>query len=153
MEENEKRVLLRLQGQCARREYCVKDVAVKAVKLLEGDTEAAERVLASLIEDKFVDDRRYASAFAREKASLSGWGPVKIKFALSAKGVSAQAIEEALADVDSGKADEKMTAVLTSKYKALEGDPQRRLKFLKFALSRGYEYDKVAAELKSIETV
>ena len=75
-------VLARLQRQCSRMEYCSRDIYRKALKALEGDAEAAERIVASLRADRFVDDLRYASAFAREKASLQGWGPVKISFQL-----------------------------------------------------------------------
>ena len=63
---DEKQVLDRLQRQCARMEYCTSDIRRKALKALEGDAGAAERVVASLLEDRFVDDLRYASAFARE---------------------------------------------------------------------------------------
>ena len=77
-----------LEGLCAKREYCVSDIRRKALDRLEGDREKAEELVASLIADKFVDDARYASAFAREKASLQGWGPIKIRFQLRAKGIS-----------------------------------------------------------------
>ena len=52
------------------------DIRRKALKALEGDGEAADRVVASLVKDKFVDDRRYAAAFAREKSALQWWGTV-----------------------------------------------------------------------------
>ena len=65
----EKKVLERLQRQCARAESCTFDVRRKAVKALEGDVEAAERIVAALTKDRFVDDARYAAAFARENIS------------------------------------------------------------------------------------
>ena len=143
-------VLSRLQKQCAKAEYCRSDVYRKALKALDGDAEAAEKVLASLVEERYVDEVRYASAFAREKAALQGWGPVKIRFQLRAKGVPEAAISAGLADVEPTAAADKLTRVLTAKARTLEGDPQRRLKLLKFGLSRGYEYDAVEAALKNI---
>ena len=92
----EKKVLERLQRQCARMEYCVSDIRRKALKALEGDAEAAGRIVDSLVKDRFVDDRRYAAAFAREKSALQGWGEVKIRFLLRGKGVSDEIITEAL---------------------------------------------------------
>ena len=59
------KVLSRLQAQCSRREFCTSDIRAKALKSMEGDAEAADRIVTSLKEDKFVDDLRYASAFAR----------------------------------------------------------------------------------------
>ena len=75
----EKKVLERLQRQCARMEYCVSDIRRKALKAMEGDADAADRIVASLVKDRFVDDRRFAAAFAREKSALQGWGTVKIR--------------------------------------------------------------------------
>lgn len=143
MEEKAKKVLSRLQAQCAKREYCRSDVFAKALKALEGDKDAAGEVVDSLVADKFVDDFRYASAFAREKSSITGWGPVKIRFALGGKGVPKEAVDAALEDVDGQKAGAVMDKALTAKWRTLQGDPQGKLKLLRFALSRGYEYDSV----------
>ena len=50
------KVLSRLQAQCSRREYCTSDIRAKALKSMEGDAEAADSIVTSLKEDKFVDD-------------------------------------------------------------------------------------------------
>lgn len=136
--------LLRLQRLCSRAEYCSGDIYRKALKDLEGDAEAAARVVAELKGDRYVDDARYAAAFAREKASLQGWGPVKIRFQLRGKGVSDADIASALAEVDTEKADARLERLLEEKGRSLEGDPQRKLKLIKYALSRGYDYEKIA---------
>ena len=149
MEEFAK-VLDRLQAQCVKREYSRSDIFKKALKAFEGDRDEAEKVVASLVEDRFVDDARYAAAFAREKARLSGWGPVKISFALSGKGISKAAIAEALREVDPAEADSRMLSVLETKRKSLEGDPQIKFKLIKFALTRGYEYEKIAPVVDEI---
>ena len=146
----EKRVLERLQRQCARMEYCTSDIYRKALKALEGDAEAAARIVAALVQDQFVDDRRYASAFAREKSSLQGWGAVKIRFLLRGKGISDEIIDEALQEVDPEKAASKLDKLAADKYRLLKGDPQCRLKLLKALLSRGYGYDEVEAAVKNV---
>ena len=138
-----KKVLSALQALCAKREYCVSDIRRKAIDRLEGDRDAAEELVASLVADKFVDDARYASAFAREKASLQGWGPVKIRFQLRMKGISEADITAALEEIDSDKASARLEKLLENKWRSLADDPQGRLKLIKFALSRGYEYDEV----------
>lgn len=144
MDEKAEKILSKLQSQCARREYCRSEVFAKALKDLDGDRAAAEEVLESLVTERYVDDFRYASAFAREKAAITGWGPVKIRFALNGKGVPREAVEAALLEIDCGKADERMEKAMRAKWRTLEGDPHAKLKLLKFALSRGYEYDSVS---------
>lgn len=141
MEEG--KVLERLQRQCARAEYCTSDVYRKALRALEGDAEAAARIVASLVKDRFVDEARYASAFAREKSSLQGWGAVKIRFQLRGKGIPDEVISEALREVDPEKAASRLDRLAAERYRRLQGDPQCRLKLLKNLLSRGYGYDEV----------
>ena len=150
MEEQEKKCLSRLQKLCSKAEYCEADVYRKALKALEGDADAAARVVASLREDRYVDNARYAAAFARDKASFQGWGPVKIRFQLRAKGISDAVIGQALQEIEPQKATEKLEKVLLAKAKTLQGDPQFRLKLLKFALTRGYDYDEAEAAVSKI---
>ena len=148
MEEN--KVLERLQRQCARMEYCVSDIRRKALKAMEGDVEAAARIVDALVRDRFVDDRRYAAAFAREKSALQGWGAVKIRFQLRGKGVSDEIIAEALREIDPEKAVSKLDKLAAERYRLLKDDPQCRLKMLKALLSRGYGYDEVEAAVSRI---
>ena len=151
MEDKTAKVLDRLRGLCSRREYCVADIRKKALTGLDGDYTAAEAVLSSLIKDKYVDDLRYASAFARDKSAIQGWGHVKIKYMLSAKGVSSDVIAEALSDIDSDKASDRLYRLLETKYKSLKDDPQCRLKMLRFGMGRGYGYEEVESVLRQLK--
>ena len=137
------KILNNLRRQCSRREYCVSDVFAKAMKGLEGDKEAADKVVAKLVEEKYVDDRRYSEAYAREKSAISGWGLVKIKYMLSAKGISKEVISQALTEIDTAKADTRLEKLLENKYRTLKDDPQWKMKLLRFALGRGYSYEQI----------
>ena len=141
MTDQQKRILDRLRGLCSRREYCCADVLKKAKVALDGDLQAAQEVVDSLVKDKYVDDLRYASAYARDKASIQGWGDVKIRYMLSAKGVAASVITEALQEIDREKSSSRLQKLLENKLRSLKDDPQCRLKLLRFALGRGYSYD------------
>ena len=144
------RCLSRLQKLCSKAEYCVGDIRRKAMKDLEGDADAAEEVVRQLVEERYVDDARYASAFAREKANIQGWGPVKILFQLRGKGIPEAAITSALEEIEPQKAADKLEKVLSAKARTLQGDPQFRLKLLKFGLTRGYDYQDVEAAVSKI---
>ena len=137
------KLLASLQALCARKEYCSADMYKKALKGLEGDEEGAAQMVELLVKDHFVDDLRYATAFARDKACLDGWGPVKIGFQLRGKGIAQATVGGALAAVDPEKADARLRAVLEAKARSLRGDPELRLKLLKFGLQRGYDYDRL----------
>jgi len=151
MDEALKKKLSRLEAQCVKREYCVRDIMAKALKAAEGNQAEADELVASLRADKFVDDARYAAAFAREKSSLTGWGPVKISFALRAKGLSETDIAAGLAEIDSSRAEERLERLTAAKWKSLQDDPQGKLKLIRFALSRGYDYDAVQAAISKLD--
>ena len=150
MDEKKLKVLNRLRGLCSRREYCVADVLKKATDGLEGDRAAAQEVVDVLVKEKYVDDFRYASAFARDKSAIQGWGEVKIRYMLSAKGVPRTVIDMALEEIDQDKADNRLEKLLQNKLKSLKDDPQCRLKLLRFALGRGYSYDEVNSLINTL---
>ena len=148
MEESQS--LARLQRLCSRAEYCRSDIYRKALKDLEGDADAAARVSDALVQERYVSDARYASAFAREKASIQGWGPVKIRFQLRGKGISEADISAALEEIDQAGATRQLDRLLAAKALSLAGDPQIKMKLLKYSLSRGYEYEAVESALKRL---
>ena len=141
----------RLRRQCARMEVCSFDARRKALKALDGDAAAAEEILESLVADGYVDDRRYGAAFAREKASLQGWGAFKIRQALSAKGFSREDTEASLASIDTSSSTLKLRKLTADKYRLLKDDPQWKLKLLKFILGRGYTYDEASSAVDSLD--
>jgi len=144
------KLLSHLQNLCARKEYCSSEIFRKAVKALDGDESLAAEIVSSLVEDKFVDDLRYAGAFARDKSCLEGWGPVKISWMLSSKGIDRKTISEALGTVDEDKAARKLRSLIEARHHSLKGCDDERLRLLKYALSRGYEYDKVSPLVHSV---
>ena len=151
-------IMDRLRRLCSLREYCTSDLLSKAtsawLRACPDDTEGAaafaRKAVESLQDDGYVDDLRYAAAFARDKSSLSGWGAVKIRYALSAKRIDADIISAALREIDSIKASDRLRRLLEGKARQLGDTPDRRLKLLRFALSRGYSYDDVAEILSEL---
>lgn len=137
------KALDKMRRLCSRREYCVSDIRTKLMKELDGDVQKVETAINKLKDEKYVDDLRYATAYARDKASISGWGATKIRYMLSAKGVAKDVISEALNEVDEVKASTRLEKLLENKYKSLKDDPQWKIKLLRFALGRGYSYDEV----------
>lgn len=142
------KALDKMRRLCSRREYCVSDIRTKLMKELEGDAQKVEIALNKLKEERYVDDLRYATAYARDKAAISGWGATKIRYMLSAKGVSKEVVSEALNEVDETKASSRLEKLLENKYKSLKDDPQWKIKLLRFALGRGYSYDEVNDQIR-----
>lgn len=111
-----------------------------------------EGVLQRLLRERFIDDRRYASAFVRDKIALSGWGPYKIRTALAAKGVAREIIDEALAECDRTKMDNRLDQMLQRKLNSLRGGTpfERRTKLMRYGLSLGYDYSTVMERVEDL---
>ena len=142
------KVLDRMRNLCSRREYCRADIMKKAMSALDGDKERAEKVMEILVAERYIDEFRYASAFARDKSSISGWGETKIRYMLSSKGIPREVIDKALEEIDGAKAMTRLEKLMENKYRSLKDDPQCRLKMLRFGLGRGYGYDEVSKVLE-----
>ena len=142
MEEKEK-MLGRMMRLCAGRECCRSDIRRKLSGL---PAQTADEILDTLCREGYLDDARYARAFARDKSALQGWGSLKIKLALQNKQIDDTTIAQALEEIDGPAADARMEQLLRAKWKTLarEEDPKRKqAKFFRYALGRGYGYDAI----------
>ena len=101
--------------------------------------------LQQLQEQRYIDDERFAGAFVRDKLSFSGWGPYKIRTALTAKGIDRRTIDRALAGCGSDDMPARLERALSRKAASIPaGDPfQRRAKLMRYGLSLGYDYEAV----------
>lgn len=140
----------RLRSLCSRREYCTSDIRRKALSALENDRESADQVLGLLIKDKYVDDFRYSCAYARDKSAIAGWGPSKIRYMLSSKGVARDVIDRAMLEIDGTKADRRLERLVRSRYASLMNDPQVRVKLLRYVVGRGYPYDDASSVIDEL---
>lgn len=140
----------KLRNLCSRREYCSSDIRRKALTALDNDREGADKVMDLLIKDKYVDDYRYSCAYARDKASIAGWGPSKIRYMLSSKGVDRDVIDRAMLEIDESKADQRLDRLVRSRYASLRNDPQVRVKLLRYVVGRGYSYDEASSVIDEL---
>lgn len=144
----------RLEALCAVSEQCSYEVTQK---MLRWGIAAADRyrVLDSLVERRFVDDARYASAYARSKFRFSRWGRRKIRVGLMAKRIPRHLIDGAVAEA---APDDEYVAtlrkLLLAKARSVE-EPLSRdgvAKLCRFAMQRGFEWEyisKVIDELRN----
>lgn len=119
-----------------------------------GVPEAEQRgVLDKLIADRYIDNRRYAEAYTREKSQLAGWGERKIAMQLRLKGVERETISAVLAElmVDDSMA-ERLHEKLTKKLRTVKAanDYELRGKLLRYALGLGYDYDMAAEAVERV---
>lgn len=132
---------LRMADLCARSEQCSSDIASRLARLGLSRA-AAEEIIAFLVKEKFIDDSRFAHAFARDKVRFSGWGQRKISAALAMKHIPGNIISGALADVDPSDYTEALEKAVESKSRLLDLSAiADRRKLARHLLSRGFPPD------------
>ena len=132
-----------LMRMCARSERSSGD-ALRLMKRWGVTDEDARKMLARLQADRFIDDRRFAEAFVRDKLNLSGWGAYKIKLSLRAKGISREVIEEVVAPmIEATDMKERLEEIMQRKLRTLKYTTtyEAKTKLIRFAASRGYDIE------------
>ncbi|QEC53158.1 regulatory protein [Anseongella ginsenosidimutans] len=100
-----------------------------------------EEVISELIQQDFINEERFAKAWAGGKFRIKGWGRAKIRKGLQLKRVSEYCIRAGLKEIDEADYLKTLKRLLEEKFKALPaGNPfvQNR-KAAAYAISRGYE--------------
>ena len=142
--------LLKLASLCARSEQCAFDLGRKLSAWGLSAADAAG-VIGELRERRFVDDRRFAEAFTRDKVKFSAWGRMKIRMGLLAKRIPAALIDEAFATVDPD--DYAAAAMRAGEAAARRLDLNTRedaVKLYRHLLSRGFESATAMETLRSL---
>ncbi|MES2266049.1 MAG: regulatory protein RecX [Bacteroidota bacterium] len=116
-------------------------------------TDAVENIITRLIEENYLNEERFAKAYAKGKFNQKAWGKIKIKQGLKLKNVSPVLIKKALLQIDASDYMDTLTRLIEKKAATVaEKDPyKRRYKLQQYALSRGFETDLTAEVLKNSE--
>lgn len=131
----------KLQAYCAYQERCHKEVRSKLFDLgIYGDD--VDSIIADLIEDNFLNELRYAIAFAGGKFRIKKWGRYRITRELKMNQVSAYSIKKALqSELPEADYLETLEQVVEKRNRLLR-EPnkfKRKLKIAKYVIDKGFE--------------
>ena len=119
------------------------------------DSDVIEEVIDQLIEDKYVDDRRYARKILRSRSGAKAEGRIKLQARLEEAGVSGDIIREVLSD-DEYADENTILDVISDRYppQSFSTDPKEVKKELAKAIryleSRGYPASLALASFRKI---
>ena len=137
-----KLALSKLTKLCSTKEMCTYEAGEK-LKAMGVSFSDKDLIITYLIENKYIDDRRYAGAFVNDKIRFQKWGYSRIKQELSRKKIPFSIIEEAFYMFDNQEYEEMMKAELFKKQKIMGGvnNASDKAKLFRFGASRGYDTD------------
>lgn len=145
-------VTKKMETFCAYQERCHAEVVSKMRNLGLKSSEI-DQIVVHLIAQNFLNEERFAQAFARGKHRIKNWGISRIVNELKARNISSYNINAALKEID---ADDYQTAFQTLAEKHWENLTEKnvlkkRKKCCDFLLRKGYDADEVYAKVKAME--
>ena len=145
--------LIKVQNICASQEKCKADIRKKLYDWKIPSMEI-EKILEKLVEDKFIDENRYAGFYVKDKYKLNKWGRIKIEFSLRQKQIEQGIIINALNDINEEQYREIFLDELKKKLRSLKNEEKHKLKekLLRFAQSRGYEVELAVSMVETLLT-
>jgi len=136
--------LQKLRHYCGYQERCHSEVKEKLYSLGVFKKEH-DAIIATLIEEDYLNEERFAIAFAGGKFRVKQWGRVKIKYELKQKQVSEYSIKKALQQITEDEYRATLKKLADEKYASLKDEQYliRKKKTTDYLLQRGFERDSV----------
>ncbi|MDO8968058.1 regulatory protein RecX [Algoriphagus sp.] len=142
----------KLETYCAYQERSQWEVRRKLYeKGIKGD--GAEELIAEMIGTDFLNEERFARAFARGKFRLKHWGRLRITRELKMRDISPRLIQYGLSEIDPEEYYDTLLTQAEKKWeKSLERDPyKKRYKVIQYLMSRGFEQDLVQEAVSGLQ--
>ncbi|MEO6241003.1 MAG: regulatory protein RecX [Bacteroidia bacterium] len=144
--------LVKAESWCAYQERSQQEVRDKIYSWgLHADE--VENVIAELISKNFLNEERFAKAFAGGKFRIKKWGRVKIRMELKRKRVSEYCIKKGMAEIDEDDYRKTLKKLAEEKMNSLkERDSMKKnYKVMSFLASKGYESELVREVVNDLE--
>lgn len=126
---------------CYKSEKCISEVREKLYAWGITENQKSDLIINFLIEENFINEQRYATAYVRDKFRFNKWGRKKITMMLYSKQIDNDIINNALCEIDEDEYISTLQELLDAKAKKItaSSEYEKQSKLYKFALSRGFE--------------
>jgi len=131
----------------SRREYTAHEVEKKLLERGCSSDDTAT-VIAALVAERLVDDRRAAAAHVRMAARIKGRGRHRIERELSARGVAKDLVRELLREITPDAELSAIRRLLVRQRIPPHADPATRRRLFQRLVRRGFSSDAVAKALR-----
>jgi regulatory protein len=142
----------KIEAYCAYQERCHFEVSQK-LQTFDLNYEQQQQLISDLISNRFLDEERFAEAFASGKFRIKKWGKIKIRQHLKQKFVSDYSIKKGLASINMDEYYAMLEKLATTKLRELHNERdswRKKTKVLRFLASKGYEQDLIFEVTKGL---
>lgn len=115
-------------------------------------SEEVEAIISNMISENFLNEERFAIAFASGKFRIKHWGKIKIKIELKKHKISDYCITKAIKSIDADEYEEVIKKVIARKTRLTKSTNPQKLYYslLNYLMSRGFESDLVRENLSKL---
>tara|TARA_B100001250_G_scaffold411592_1_gene440621 strand:+ start:498 stop:971 length:474 start_codon:yes stop_codon:yes gene_type:complete len=139
----------RLRNYCATQDRCQWDVMEKMRQwgLLET---SQNHILEMLIQEKYVDEERYARSFCRGKFKIKKWGRKKLRNELKKKNISEACITRGLEEIKDSEYRQELNKQYHKKKNAIKEKNHflKTKKIVMYLMNKGYESNLIWENLR-----
>jgi regulatory protein len=141
----DKSIFIKLRYYCAYQERCHSEVRTKLLDLGIRGLDL-ENYIVLLIQDDFLNEERFAKAYAGGKFRVLKWGKVKIMQGLKLKNVSAYCIKKGMQEIPDDDYEATIKKLIAAKTATIKGSMKlasNKQKVLNYVMGKGYSFGDV----------
>jgi len=115
-------------------------------------TDEVDELLSQLITEGYLNEERFAKAFAGGKFRVKKWGRLKIINELEARGLTKNCIRSGMSEIDDADYSSTLTSLLSKKAELITDNDslKKKERLAKFAIQKGYEPELVWKHVKQL---
>lgn len=139
-------------GLCSHREFCILEMRNK-IESWGVASDDIDKIIGLLIKDNFINEKRYARAFVRDKFNYNKWGKVKLAAYLRIKNIQGDIIRQALDSIDNEAYVKSLLDLISGHRRFIKAKNHYDLKakLLRYGLSKGFESNLLYDILNDLE--
>ena len=148
---SERDLLVKAQNYCSLAEHCIAEVREKLYQW-GASNEVRDKIIDSLLDNGFIDEKRYAAAFVHDKVAFQSWGREKIRMMLLMKHIASPVVEEAICNIDEKVYNKQLAHLIEQKRQELldssvHHSSIHHSKIARFLAQRGFTTEEIMSRI------
>jgi regulatory protein len=137
--------LYKSAAYCSQSEHCISELKNKLTQWSVTESDQF-KIIRYLKEEKYLDEKRFAFAYVKDKFRYNKWGKIKIRLELHQKKIEKELIEAALEEIDEEEYKGMIIRLAKEKEKKLtyRNEYERKGKLYRFLAGKGFEMDVIS---------
>ena len=137
--------LYKSAAYCSQSEHCISELKNKLTQWSVTESDQF-KIIRYLKEEKYLDEKRFAFAYVKDKFRYNKWGKIKIRLELHQKRIEKELIEVALETIDLEEYKGMIIRLAKEKEKKLtyRNEYERKGKLYRFLAGKGFEMDVIS---------